>query len=522
MAIKLRSYQLEAIESIYKYFRSNSDGHPLVAAPTGSGKSHILAGFCAKAYKLYPKERILILTHTKEIIRQDAKILRDYIPSSLVGIYSSGLSRRQIRQFTVASIQSVYKRADEFNDFRLIIVDEAHLIPPDGEGRYRTFLGKLPKARVLGLTATPFRRGHGLLTEGHLFDRVIYDIEVQMLIDKGYLAPLSTKATEYALNTRGLKVIGGDYSKKELSSRLDHTHITSSIIKEIAHLKDVRKSWLIFAIDIEHCEHIAAELNKAGIVAVAVHSKLDFDRQHLLDLFKAGHVQAIVSVETLTTGFDAPNVDMIVLMRPTQSPVLHVQMLGRGMRINEGKTNCLVLDFAGNVRRLGPVDEVLIKAKGKKGKGKGTGFTRVCPKCSEIVHVSKQVCPACGYAFPKPVKLSTSIDEAAILKKDKENIVKIRAVTTIRFSKHKKAGKPPSFKVTYKCGGLAFYNEWIAFEHEGYPKTKAHHWWAQHAQLPVPTTVDEALKRRHEIRTIRSIKVEQTGKWPTIIGYYYA
>ena len=168
MAIKLRSYQLEAIESIYKYFRSNSDGHPLVAAPTGSGKSHILAGFCAKAYKLYPKERILILTHTKEIIRQDAKILRDYIPSSLVGIYSSGLSRRQIRQFTVASIQSVYKRADEFNDFRLIIVDEAHLIPPDGEGRYRTFLGKLPKARVLGLTATPFRRGHGLLTEGHL------------------------------------------------------------------------------------------------------------------------------------------------------------------------------------------------------------------------------------------------------------------------------------------------------------------------------------------------------------------
>lgn len=519
--MSLRDYQLAAIDSIYKYFRNNSEGHPLVAAPTGSGKSHILAGFCAKAHKLYPKEKILILTHTKEIISQDAKILRDYLPSSLVGIYSAGLGRRQVRQYTVASIQSVYKRADEFQDFKLIIVDEAHLIPPSGEGRYRTFLGKLPQARVLGLTATPFRRGHGLLTEGHLFDKVVYNIEIQMLIDSGHLAPLSTKATQYALRTKGLKVIGGDYSKKELSSRLDHAHITSRIVKEIARFKEIRKAWLVFAIDIEHCEHIAAELNKAGMTAVAVHSKLDFDRKHLLDLFKAGHVQVVVSVETLTTGFDAPNVDMIVLLRPTQSPVLHVQMLGRGMRPYEGKKECLVLDFAGNVQRLGPVDEVLVKQKGKKTKGGGKGFTRVCPKCSEIVHVSKKVCPSCGYTFPVPVKLSTVAEEAPILKKDKHAEVKVRQVSSIRYAMHKKAGKPPSFKVTYKCGGLSFYNEWIAFEHKGYPKTRAAHWWAQRAKLPVPVTVAEAMTRKNEIKPVSSIKVQYSGKWPTILGYYY-
>lgn len=516
----LRKYQQEAIDSIFKYFYSKDAGNPLICAPTGSGKSHILAGFCAESHKRFPNEKILILTHTKEIIRQDARILRDYLCPTSVGVYSAGLNSRQFRLFTVASIQSVYKKAHLFQEYGLIIVDEAHLIPPEGEGRYRTFLGKFPKVKVLGLTATPFRRGHGLLTEGHLFDKIIYNIEIQKLIQEGYLALLSTKATEYVLDTKGLKILAGDYSKIDLSRRLDHVHITKRIVEELIKFKESRKSWLVFAIDIEHCEHIAAELNKAGILAAAVHSKLDFDRKHLLDLFTAGHLQAIVSVETLTTGFDAPNVDMIVMMRPTQSPVLHVQMLGRGMRINPGKDKCLVLDFAGNVARLGPVDNVYIKKKGRAKKGEGgNGFTKVCPKCAEIVHIRVKKCPSCNHIFTIQTKLVTQASTEAVLQEKKKVFTK--TIRHIRYSKHHKAGKTPSFKVSYTCGLFILYHEWIAFQHKGYPRLKAEQWWKQRAGGECPNTVAEALQRQTELRHPTQIRVGYYDKYPTILGYTF-
>jgi DNA repair protein RadD len=319
--VVLRDYQKAAIKALLSY---TYEGNPLIVAPTGSGKSHILGGFCKEVYDRWPDNNVLIITHTKEIIKQDIRILEQYLPNYIVGGHSAGINRRQTRQFTVASIQTIYKSPALFEKYHLFIVDEAHLIPPSGEGRYRTFFNALPNIPVVGLTATPFRRGHGLLTENHIFDTIVYDITIQYLVDKKYLVPLSTKATEYTFNDQGVKVLGGDFSKIDLSRRLDHYHITEQIVKELIQFKDKRNSWLIFAIDIAHCEHIAEELNKLGIVAAAVHSKLDIDRQHLLDLFKQKHIQALVAVETLTTGFDAPNIDLIVLMRPTQSPVLQL------------------------------------------------------------------------------------------------------------------------------------------------------------------------------------------------------
>jgi DNA repair protein RadD len=519
--MKLRAYQKAAINSIFTYFRFGNRGHPLIVAPTGSGKSHIIAGFCAEVYEKYPAQNILVITHTKEIIRQDVAKLKHYVPPNLVGIYSRGLGRSDIRQFTVAGIQTIYKRADLFAHFNFIIVDEAHLIPPDGEGRYRTFFAKIPKGvPILGVTATPFRRASGMLTEGHLFDKIIYEIELQTLIDQDYLVPLRAKKQGYTFNTKGITVTGGDFNKAQLSSRFDQTHVTDQIIPQLLQFRNSHKHWLIFAIDIDHCEHIADQLNKAGIIAAAVHSKLDIDRRHLLDLFLGGRIQALIAVETLTTGFDAPDVDLIGMLRPTASPVLHVQMLGRGMRPADGKKECLVLDFAGNVQRLGPVDAVQVRSKKEKGKGKGTGFTRICPDCSEIVHISKQLCPACGYAFPPPkTKLNTTAGTNALLKGDyKPQTVQVNNVT---YSKHKKPGKPPSLKVTYSCG-LLFYNEWIAFEHEGYPKKRAAAWWHKWGgHAPVPATVDEALNRIYELQAPTAIKLELIGQWPSVIGHMW-
>lgn len=516
--MKLRFYQTAAIRSIFQYFEAGNKGHPLVVAPTGSGKSAILAGFCAEVHKRWPSEKVLIVTHTKEIISQDAEALRIFLPPELVGVYSQGLGYRQTRQFTVAGIQSIYKKAELFKDYKLVIVDEAHLIPPDGEGRYQTFLGELD-ARIVGLTATPFRRGHGMLTDNHLFDQIVYDIKIDMLIKHGYLAPITSKATDYALDVSGLRMIGGDYSKSDLSKRLDHKHITEAIVSELIKFKDKRAHWLVFAIDIEHCEHIAETLTKHGILAAAVHSKLDIDRKDLLDLYKGGHIQALVSVETLTTGFDAPATDLLVLMRPTASPVLHVQMIGRSMRVSPGKINAMVLDFAGNIARLGPVDMVEVRPVKKRGKGNGQGITRTCPECNEIVHVSKKQCPSCGYVFPVQTKLTITPSDAAVLASDKRVFTK--DVKQVRYSKHIKAGKPPSFKVTYICGPLNIFHEWIGFEHPGYPRTRAIKWWRQHANISVPLTVDEAIQRQHEIRKPLAITVEAYGRYPNVVGRHY-
>lgn len=512
--MKLRDYQREAVTSLFDHFRRTKEKNPLVVAPTGSGKSHILAGFCAEIFRRYPKENVLIITHTKEIIQQDATILGKYLPPELIGIYSAGLNSANKAKFTIASIQSIYKKANLFSDCSLIIVDEAHLIPPAGEGRYRTFLSSFPKVRVVGLTATPYRTGHGMLTEGHIFDTIAYDIKIQYLVDKGYLASLSTKATDYLLDTKGVKVVAGDYSKASLSEKLDHKNITERIIKELVAFKDKRKSWLIFAIDINHCEHITKELINQDIVAAAVHSKLDIDRKHLLDLFKEGVIQALVSVETLTTGFDAPEVDLIVMMRPTKSPVLHVQMLGRGMRSAPGKDVCTVLDFSGNIHRLGPVDDVHVVGKKAKGSGTGAPLTKTCPRCAEIVHIKRKKCSSCGYVFPIRTNLSLEASKEAVLKDQiKFHTVDIKK---IRYSLHKKAGKKPSFKVTYVCGAISFYHKWIALEHLGFPRKMAEQWWKKHGMLPVPRTVEEALSRQDELAVPRQLVI-RTAKWPDVI-----
>lgn len=522
--MKLRKDQQNAVDSIFTYYRSGNKGHPLIVAPTGAGKSHIIAGFCQEVLSKYADQKILIITHTKEIIAQDAKVLRQYISNDLVGVYSVGLGRKQVKQVTVAGIQSIYQKAYLFQDFNLILVDEAHLIPPKGEGRYLTFLGAFEKIGIIGFTATPFRRKHGMLTENHMFDRIVYNISIQSLINQGYLVPLSTKATKYKMDRTGLKVIAEDYSIKDLSNRFDRDSITKAIIDEVEPLKDTKKAWLVFAIDIEHCENIAAELNKRGIIAAYVHSKLDIDRKILIDMFNEGHIQALVAVETLTTGFDAPGIDLIVLLRATKSPVLYVQMLGRGMRTAPNKESCLVLDFAGNVEFFGPVDDIAIRVAKSKGFGLPKAPMKTCPECDELVHISKKVCPSCGYEWPKEVKLNLEATQAAILKSQKEVKSQDINVTEVYFHKHKKTGGIPSLRVTYRHGFFQTFSEWVTFEHAGKPRRMAEKWWKIMTvnSSPVPGTVDEALQRLNEIHRPVRIRVDLTGRFPRIIAHFWS
>ena len=512
----MRAYQEQAIDSVLKYFQKGNKGHPLVVLPTGAGKTHVLGGLCKRIYDKYPNESVLILSHVQEILQQDYNTLQQYLPWDKIGLYSAGLSSKDIKQFTVAGIQSVYKLND-FNNHRLVIVDEAHLIPPSGEGRYRTFFTNNPNTRIVGLTATPYRLGLGLLTDG-LFDRVVFNKDVLELIKEGYLCNLTCKETSTKMSVRDVKVTAGEYNTKDLSQKLDVTSLTKKIIKELTKYKDIRKHWLVFCIDIAHAEHVTDCLKSAGISAACVHSRMDLDRKEIIELYKAEGFQALVSVETLTTGFDAPNVDMVALLRPTMSPVLHVQMIGRGLRLFEGKKDCLILDFAGNVARLGPINCIRPPKKGNKKTGKPP--TRVCPECEEINHISARNCVCCGYEFPVTVKLTSVAGKAEVLSDGTK--INTFTVSSIAYTKHTRIGKPDMLRVAYTTSCMRVFYDYISLEGVDYALYKANHWWRVRSPIAVPQTVEEALEHVASLKKPTSITVDESGKYPLYKGYTWS
>ena len=510
--IELRPYQKEALESIWGYFYSGSKGNPLVVAPTGSGKSLIIAGFCEQVQKKWPGQRILILSHVKEILTQNKAAIQKLLPDIKVGIYVAGLNRKDIAPVTLASIQSAYNAQEMFKEnFDVILVDEAHLIPHRGEGRYRTLLQLLNKPTV-GFTATPFRLGTGYLHigEGALFDQIIYNIRINDLIKMGHLCQVAAKGTHAPMDPTDIRKSGGDYVVSALAERFDKVAITEKICNELLVYKNLRKKWLLFAIDIEHAEHIANTLNRKGIITAAIHSKTK-NRTAIIKRFKTDpELQALVSVAVLTTGFDAPEVDLIGLLRPTSSPVLHVQIIGRGLRPAPGKEDCLVLDFAGNLLRNGPIDNPDIRTAGN---GTGEPIMKMCENCYEIVYAAVRKCPVCGYEFLFEHHLHSSFDQDANVL----SAIEWHKVDWAEYKEYLARSNKLMLKVTYHCG-LRTFSEYIAVEHTGYARYRAQHWWKRRhkGEIPLPNTVKEALPLVQELRTPGEILVDEQGKYPAI------
>jgi len=512
--IELRPYQQQALDAIWAYFRSPShNGNPLIVAPTGSGKSLIIAGFCKHVQKNWPEQRILILSHVKEILVQNQAAIQSLLPAEIkVGIYVAGLNHKDIAPITLASIQSAYNAPEQFaENFDIVLVDECHLIPHRGTGRYRTLLQQLGKPTV-GFTATPFRLGTGYLHigEGALFDQIIYNIRIKDLIEMGHLCPVAAKGTRIPMDPTDIRKSGGDYVVKALADRFDKTAITENIVQELLVYKRLRKKWLLFAIDIEHANHITQTLNQRGIVAESVHSKMKGNRAHIIQRFKTDPtLQALVSVAVLTTGFDAPETDLIGLLRPTASPVLHVQIIGRGLRPAPGKADCLVLDFAGNLLRNGPIDNPDIRVAGN---GTGEPIMKQCPECFEIVYSAVKNCPVCGHEFLFRHHLHSDFDGAS-------NVLSAEAwhkVDFVDYESYLARSNHLMLKVFYNCG-LRQFTEYIAVEHTGYARYRAEHWWQR--RLPnstLPPTVEEALPMAAFLKQPTEIFVDESGKYPNI------
>ena len=521
MSLTLRPYQSAAIQSIYDYYQQHT-GNALLCIPTAGGKSLVMASFIEGVLKAYSDQRILIVTHVRELIEQNYLELVKLWPEAPAGIYSAGLKQRDIQaRILFAGIQSIHKRVYDVQQCDLVLIDEAHLIPRKSNTMYRRFLEGIkrlnPLLKVIGLTATPYRLDSGLLHQGKdaLFTDIAFEVSVRELIDAGYLSPLISKRMATQLDLTGVGTRGGEFIARDLERAVDQDSITQSAVEEIIAYGEHRRSWLVFCSGVDHAFHVRNALKARGVACeTIVGDTPSAEREALIESFKQGEIRCLTNANVLTTGFNAPAVDLIAMLRPTQSAGLYVQIVGRGCRLADGKDNCLVLDFAGNIARHGPIDA--IQPKRGKGEGGGDAPIKCCPKCQSLVHAALRICPDCGHMFPAPEpKIEAQASELEILSTNKTAWI---PVTGIRYLRHEKPGKPASLRVDY-TSGLVTHSEWVCLEHTGYPRQKAACWWLTRApDQPLPRNVSEALTLSDHLRTPREIAVRPSGRFVEIIG----
>lgn len=480
----LRPYQQAAVDSAIQWFCDGKD-RPLIVLPTGTGKSVVIAKLCEQLISQYPYMRIAVAVHVKELVEQNFHKLITVWPFAPAGIYSAGLNKREHKaQILFCSIQSVYKRAGQIGHVDMLISDESHLIPRKGDGMWRTFESDLkkinPKMVKLGLTATPFRLGTGLIIQGDnpQFDGVCYEYSVSDAIKDGWLSEIISAPVKTVLDTSGVGKRGGEFIAGELEKAVDIDHLTIACCNEIIKLGWDRKTWLIFAAGNNHACNIHEFFQFKGLKGyVVTQDTSSGERAKAISELTGGQCRYIVNNQILTTGVDCPRLDLIACMRPTQSAGLWVQMLGRGMRLFPQKQNCMLLDFGRNLERHGPIDKISGTIYVENDK-KGDAPIKNCDKCFAVVHAAISICPDCGYEFPeKDLSLSKQASSSAVFSFQEEQEHEVEVLFMSVKEHQGRNGKPNTLRVSYTTA-LGEINEFICFNHpEGsFPRTKAMRW----------------------------------------------
>jgi len=444
---QLRDYQQEAVSAVLKHFRKTNES-AVIVLPTGSGKSLVIAELSRLA-----KRKILVLTHVKELVEQNHQKYESY--GITAGIYSAGLKLKETQhQVTFASIQSAARNLDDFSEpYSLIIIDECHrvnLASPDlsnekpneeskdntednakskpksqGKGepkeqsqesanklsnsnQYQQIIEKLmqvnPEVKLLGLTATPYRLGMGWIYKKHYrgfmrseekrpFEHCIYELPIRYLITRQYLTePNLVDATIEHYDFSSLRAnASGEYSPTDMNHLLNkNPRVTQSIIEQIIELGHKRQGIMVFAATVEHAKEVFSYL-PPQLSALITGATDNTERDKLIKAFKRKEIKYLVNVSVLTTGFDAPHVDMIAILRPTQSVSLYQQIIGRGLRLSDNKKDCLVIDYTGN-----DFDLYHPEVGEKKPNSKSQPVQVVCPSC-EFPNVFWGICDDDGY-----------------------------------------------------------------------------------------------------------------------------
>ena len=386
MSFTLRPYQQEAVDATISYFRRSSQP-AVIVLPTGAGKSLVIAELARVA-----RGRVLVLAHVKELVAQNHAKYQAYGLDA--DIFAAGLQRKESRAKVVfGSVQSVARNLELFDaDFSLLIVDECHRISDAEDSQYQQIINQLrqhnPQLRLLGLTATPYRLGKGWIYQFHyhgmvrgneraLFRDCIYELPLRYMIKHGFLVPperLDMPVVQYDFSRLQAQE-NGLFSEADLNRELkQQQRITPHIIQQIVEFAEQREGVMIFAATVEHAREVLGLL--PGSKALISAGTPAAERDALIAAFKARELRYMVNVAVLTTGFDAPHVDLIAILRPTESVSLYQQIVGRGLRLSPGKTDCLILDYAGN-----PHDLFTPEVGAPKGKSDNQPVQVFCPGC---------------------------------------------------------------------------------------------------------------------------------------------
>lgn len=539
----LRDYQQAAIEETFNFCRENKGKDPVIVAPTGSGKSHIIAGIIQQSRERWGKVNFLIVAHKKELIEQNAKKLG--LPSVF---FSASLKSKKVSNITFATIGSIYKKADLFSHVDVLIVDEAHLIPQRAEkGMYRRLIADLKAfglKRVIGLTATPYRLGTGLIFgEDRLFHDVSYECDLVKLTDMGFLSRIVGKEAVSHSDTTTLKTRMGEFISSEMESMFLQT--VAKQVEEIITYGENRKKWLVFCSGIKHSEMAAKVFNEMGVKARSLTGVNNEEREEILDQFSSGEFKVLCNCDILTTGFDQPDIDLVALLRSTNSTGLYVQMVGRGLRVAEGKEDCLLLDFGENIKRHGRLVNIKTTksstSEGQDKKGK------TCVHCRCVSDMGAEFCSACGQVFMRkcksceyliPVPLYKTLEKCPSCSEflitrdlgkttsDEYSNTGWKDVVDVGYRSHSKQGKPDSLRITYYLadGGTVYH--YAAFYHGGYASRKALD-WANKSLLSkeefkkCEVIADFVANANYIFKQPSEVKLVQEGDWTRVVDYRF-
>ena len=532
--VTLRPYQREAVDSVRNHLMAKAT-NPCVVLPTGTGKSVVIAEIANLAVNR-GGSRVLVLAHVKELLEQNASKIRALCPSLSVGVYSAGLDCRDTRNpVIVAGINSVYRRPDVLGRFDLVLIDECHMIPPDGDGMYRTFLDGQralnPDVRLVGFTATPYRLKGGVICKPeNLLNEICYEAGLKDMIRQGYLSPLISKESMLRADLGDLHIRGGEFVQEDIDAAMDNDKVVDSACREIVSLTRERRTVLIFCTSVAHCQHVARRIAAISGTecAVVTGETPAHERAETIARMRGSRgtpnllgesappLKFCANVAVMTTGLDIPNIDCVALLRPTMSPGLLLQMCGRGLRLAEGKKDCMVLDFAGNIMRHGPLD--MIRAPDEGTKDMGPPPMKTCPQCREILLAGLRACPCCGHVFSREEGDALPHDGTASTMAVLSGEVRVEEfdVQRLFISEHRKRGwrkgDPVTVRIDYMVGLMSTYSEWICPEHTGYAREKFEKWWRTHtvpSDDPPPDTADDAawLLREGMMKPVAKIKV---------------
>jgi len=374
---KLRKYQQEAVDKSLDFYQfGDHKEKPIIVAPTGSGKSLVIA-YTAKEVA----EGVLVLQPSKELLEQNFEKYKSY--GAEASIYSASLKQKEIGSVTFATIGSVKNLASEFQHVKLIIIDECHLVPPstdkfDKKGQllkagsmYTKFLIGLPEAKVIGLTATPFRLKKYLnpwtrapfaqinLLNRELprfFNRFLHVTQISELYEQGFLCPIRYVPMTWDTGKLVVNTTGSEYTDKSIEDALKQQKINVQLPAIVKQSREKgRKHSIVFVFSVNDAIELAEKTPDSDYVSAYTELK---DRERIIKDFKNGKIKTLYNVNVLTIGFDFTALDTIIIARPTMSLALYMQMIGRGIRPHPGKKDCVVVDMCGNIARFSEIENI--------------------------------------------------------------------------------------------------------------------------------------------------------------------